>query len=332
MSPQLPLALALAALALGILGEALHAARARRVAHLAFGPPGRPRPWTLAAPFLRAVAAAATTWGLATLLLLPPKVHQGGEEVPLAQRGHIVLVLDVSPSMRLADAGAELTQLRLQRVRDLLTSLLARVPVERFRLSVIAVYNGAKRVVEDTQDLEVVHNILDGLPMHHAFTPGPTRIADGLAEAVKLARPWNPGSTTLVLMTDGDTVAHDVPALPPSIAEVLVVGVGDVRAGKFIAGRQSRQDAGALARIAGRLNGTYHDGNQKHIPSAALSDLVRRATPGPLDRLGLREYALVAVAAGAALLALLPAALQALGTGWRPGVRVHEPSEQEVLA
>jgi Ca-activated chloride channel family protein len=159
--------------------------------------------------------------------------------------------------------------------------------------------------------------------MHYAFRPGKTRLADGLVEAAKLAHPWNPRSTTVIVITDGDTVAPEVPRLPVSVSDVLVIGVGDPRAGAFIAGRQSRQDPSTLARVAARLGGVYHDGNQRQVPSAALEGLVRRVEGGPLERLGAREYALLAVALGAAALALLPLALERGGTAWRPGVTIE---------
>jgi hypothetical protein len=46
-------------------------------------------------------------------------------------------------------------------------------------VSVVAVYNGAKPVVIDTKDFEVMRNILGDLPMHHAFRSGKTKLFDG---------------------------------------------------------------------------------------------------------------------------------------------------------
>ncbi len=77
------------------------------------------------------------------------------------------------------------------------------------------------------------------------------------------------------MLSDGDTVpATGMPKMPASIADVLIVGVGDPRQGSFIDGRMSRQDASTLRQIAARLGGIYHDGNQKHISTA---------TPEPVD-------------------------------------------------
>jgi Ca-activated chloride channel family protein len=313
------LAAALAAIVLVAAAETWHARRVRRVAQLAFGPTRRPRAWARLAPAARGAAAGAVTWGLATLATIEPKVHRV-ESLDKNQLRHLVLVLDVSPSMRLADAGPGGKQARLKRVADLLDSFFERSP-EPFRTSVVAFYNGAKPVVVDTTDLEVIHNILGDLPMNYAFEVGQTKLFDGLEEAAKLARPWEPKSATLVVLSDGDTVpATGIPKLPASIFGVLVVGVGDPRSGSFIDGRQSRQDASTLRQVAVRLGGTYHNGNEKQIPTDVLRSVVQQIDESPFERLTRREYALLACALGAAALAGLPALLSAFGTRWRPGV------------
>jgi Ca-activated chloride channel family protein len=233
---------------------------------------------------------------------------------------HVLLVLDVSPSMRLLDAGPEKKESRMQRARELMDSFFARVPVELYRVSVVAVYNGAKPVVVDTKDYEVVRNILGDLPMHYAFPAGKTKLLSGLEEAVKLAEPWNPRSTTLVVLSDGDTVpGTGMPRLPASIRSVLVVGVGDPNVGKFIDGRQSRQDVPTLKQIAVRLGGTFHNGNDHHLASALISDAMGLESESLFEKLTLRDYALLACAAGALVLGFLPLLLHFFGTSWRPG-------------
>jgi Ca-activated chloride channel family protein len=297
----------------------------RRVALLAFGPRGRPAPWARAAPWLRAAAAGLAAWGLATLLALEPRQHAAPGERPLPRKvdvRHVLIALDVSPSMRLVDAGPAGAQSRMQRAREVLESFFRRVPLEEFRISVVAFYNGAKPVVVDTADIEVVRNILGDLPMEFAFRSGETRLFDGLERAAEIARPWNPGSATLVLVSDGDTVpARGMPRMPDSVGGVLVVGVGDPSSGRFIDGRQSRQDVATLRQVATRLGGTYHNANERHLPSVLIGDLTGAGARGALERLTRREYALLASAAGAFLLALLPVLLQAAGTRWRPGRR-----------
>jgi Ca-activated chloride channel family protein len=303
--------------------ESLHARRCRRLAMLAFGPAGRPAPWARLAPLLRVTALAAVAWGLTTLLVLEPKKHKA-QEVGEGDIRHLLLVLDVSPSMRLQDAGPAGGMSRMKRAAELLTSFFERVPIELYRISVVAVYSEAKPVVIETRDMEVVRNILNDLPMHHAFTPGATDIFAGLHEAARIAKPWRPGSATLALVSDGDTVpAVGMPKLPASIRSVLIVGVGDPVTGRYIDGHQSRQDASTLRQVAVRLAGTYHNGNDKHLPTDLLRQISFAAGKSLVERLTRREYALLAAGVGAVVLALLPLLLHAAGTRWRPGVREH---------
>ena len=305
------------------IAEVLHSHRCRRLAPLAFGPRLRPASWVYAAPLLRVLAVGALVWGLVTLMQLPPRVHQLLERMPEADLKHLVLVLDVSPSMRLQDAGPDKQKSRRQRARDLMDSLFDRVALPEYKVSVIAVYNGAKPVVEDTRDIEVIRNILDDLPLEYAFPSGKTNLFSGLKQAARLARPWRPRSTTVLVISDGDTVpATGMPQMPAAVKDVLVVGVGDPIAGKFIDGRQSRQDASTLRQLAQRLRGFYHNGNAKQIGTSLLE---RFADGGGGERgtqLTRREYAIAAVITGGSLYALLPLFLQLLGSGWRPGVRL----------
>lgn len=313
---------ALATLALAALAEWLHSRRVARVARLAFGPRGKPAAWALTAPAIRALAASAVAWGLATLCTIPPRAHSGDAALArsLEDPRHVLMVLDVSPSMRLVDAGKDQKQSRMQRARDVMESFFDRVPFAQTRVSVIAVYSGAKPVVIDTSDFEVVRNILGDLPMHHAFKAGKTELFAGLEEAARVAKDWNPGSTTLVIVSDGDTVpATGMPRMPASIHRTLVVGVGDPQTGRFIDGRHSRQDVATLKQIAARLGGVFQNANELQISSLAIQESFASEEQNPLDQLTRREYALLALATGAALLALLPLALHLVGTRWRPG-------------
>lgn len=315
-----PEIIACALVLVAIAAEHLHAQRCRRVARLAFGPTGQPMLWARLAPGLRVAALGSLGWGLMTLLLLTPKAHKMGE-IAEADYRHLLLVLDVSPSMRLEDAGPDGKQSRRKRAADLLTSFFERVPVHLYRVSIVATYTEAKPVVIDTRDLEVVRNILSDLPMQFAFPAGPTDLFAGLQEAAKLAHPWKPGSTTVVVISDGDTVpAKGMPKMPASVRHVLVVGVGDPNAGKFIDGHQSRQDASTLRQVAVRLGGTYHNGNEKHLPTDLLRQVTFAGSQSVLEKLTRREYALIACGLGALVLALLPFTLHWAGTRWLPGV------------
>jgi len=316
---MLPEILALAAGAVMALAEWSHARRIRRLAPLAFGPRQRPAFWTVLAPPLRVLAAGALTWGLASLATLPPKSHQAKEVDPKRLR-RVILVLDVSPSMKLKDAGPSLTQSRAERASDLLQSFFERVPMEQVRLSVIATYTSAKPVVVDTKDVAVVKNILTDLPLSHAFEAGSTNLFTGLIEAARIAHPWPRASTTVVVVSDGDTVAPTgMPEMPPSVNHTVLIGLGDPRTGQFINGHQSRQDAATLKQVAIRLRGVYHDGNQKHLPSELLRDITALEAESAFKKLGRREYALAALAIGSFVLAALPWALNHCGTRFRPG-------------
>ena len=312
--------IALAAALLAVTAELFQARRVRRVARLAFGPGCRPALWTWLAPPLRVASYAALAWGLTTLFLVKPKVHKVGL-IPEAELRDLLLVLDVSPSMRLTDAGAEGKQSRRHRAAALLKSFFERVPMELYRTSVIAVYNGAKPVVKRTTDPEVVRNILEDLPMEYAFKAGPTDLLGGLEEAAHMARPWRAKATTLVIVSDGDVVPPTgLPKLPNSIAHVVVVGVGDTSKGRFIDGHLSRQDSSSLRQLAVRLGGVYHNGNEKHLSTDLLRQVTLVGGRSSIERLSRREYALMACAAGATCLSLLPLLLQLFGTTWRPGV------------
>ncbi len=304
---------------LAVLAEWIHARRTARVAFLAFGPRGRPMPWVRLAAPLRIVSFGLLTWSLMTLTLLEPRVHNEND-VPPGERRHLVLVIDVSPSMFLEDAGPDLNLTRRQRASDLVESLFSRIPLRRYRVSVIAVYNGARPMVVDSSDFEVVRYIIEKLPVYQAFESGRTDLFAGLQEASRIARPWNPKSTSVVLLTDGDTVpATGIPRMPASVSTVMVVGVGDFRSGQFIDGHQSRQNVMVLRQIAHRLDGVYHNGNQKHLPSQMVR-LMQESHRTETVQPGLREWALMAALFGSLTAAGLPVLLCLFGTSWKPGV------------
>ena len=308
--------------------EFLHSLRVRKISSLAFGESGKPGWLGIIAPFWRIVAVGLLSWGLATLYQIDPKIHKGNE-LPDAQKKHLVLILDVSPSMGLEDAGPQKNITRRERAAQVMESFFKRVVVDEYKISVIAVYNGAKPVIVDSKDLEVVRYILEELPMYFAFKPGKTKLFSGLEAAAELAKAWNPKSTTIIMVTDGDTVpATGMPRMPAAISNLLIVGVGDSRAGKFIDGHQSRQDSSTLRSIAVRMNGIYHDGNKNHISSDTIAEITQSETKEKFAEFGKREYALIATGTGAALMALLPILLFYFGTSWRPGVN-DNPYERE---
>ena len=318
---------ALAVCAFAALGEWLHGRRVARVARLAFGPSGKPRAWTRVAPLLRVAAVTLLAFGLVELYRLTPRAARP-QLLPEGGFRHLVIALDVSPSMQLKDAGLERKQTRAQRASTVVMSVLERVALEQLRVSIVAFYTGAKPVVIDTYDLEVVKNILGDLPLENAFELGKTSLIAGIKGAAALAQGWAPDSTTLLIVSDGDAVPDTgLPALPKSIHQVLVIGVGSARAGQNIDGHLSRQDAPTLRQLATRLRGVYHDVNEQHLPSEQLAALAQSLPMRDAAGKGRRELALAAVGAGAGLLALLPIALAFAGAAWQGGVR-HSPSSR----
>jgi Ca-activated chloride channel family protein len=317
----LPEIVAFVVLVLLALAEWLHARRVRNIAALAFGHTRSPRTWTHAAPALRVLAGMLMAWSLTTLYFEKPKTFKAKEAAPNQQK-HVIIVLDVSPSMKLEDAGTDGKMKRSKRASELMHSFFQRVPMEMVKLSLVATYTEAKPVVVDTRDVGVIQNIMDGLPLSHAFPSGKTNLFSGIQEAARIATPWERDSTTVLVLSDGDSIPPTgMPRMPISIKDVVLAGVGDSRAGKFINGHQSRQEAASLQQIAVRLRGTYHDGNSHQLPTDLLRKITALPEAGIFEKLSRREYALAALVTGAVIYSSLPWLLLLLGTAWRPGVR-----------
>lgn len=312
-----------AAVLLAAAAELLHARRVARVAGLAFGPRRLAMFWVAGfAGLVRAAAAGAAAWGLTTLGLIPPMSHKEGVIKDNEYR-HLVMVLDVSRSMTLEDAGPDGKQKRSMRAADLIHSFFERVSAEKYKTTLIAFTTEAKVVAHDTTDREVIRHILTEIPLRHAFKPGETNIFSGLEEAAKVARPWPPNSAVLMVVTDGDTVpATGIPKMPASVgSNVVFIGVGNPNKATSIGAHMSRQDASTLRQTATRLNGVYHDGNEKQMSTELVSRIDERASPKDKDRWTAREYGLLAAGLGGGLLGFLPFALALFGTGWHPGRR-----------
>ena len=315
-----PEILALVALVITAATEMIHARRIKAISTLSFGPSAVPSSWYRIVPTMRCLAIALIIWGLTSLLGIQPKIHKAKAVDPNEIR-HIVIVLDVSPSMKIQDAGTEGNKIRSKRAFELMESFFKRVRIEQMRLSLIAVYNGAKPVVVDTKDPEVVRNFLDGMDMYTAFETGKTHLFDGLELAANISNEWRNDSTTVVLLSDGDTVPSvGIPKMPRSVSGILVIGIGNPAKGTFLDGKNSKQDASTLRQIALRLNGTYHDGNVKHIPSETITSLVSVDEKSVLDQMTRREYALIAIGSSSTILAILPFLLNAFGTRWSAGI------------
>jgi Ca-activated chloride channel family protein len=298
-----------------VIAEKIHQRRCSRMGRLAFGPDGAPRAWTRLAPALRVLSLTALTWSLLFLFQIQPKVAVDQKRSSAAYR-HLILVLDVSPSMRIPDAGMEHKQMRSQRASVVLTTIFDRVLMDQTKVNVIAVYTGAKPVITETTDRNVVKNILDELPLEFAFDFGKTKLIDGINLAAEQAKNYPEESTTVIIASDGDTVPEKgMTAMPKSVSKVLLLGLGSHQ-GEFLDGHQSRQDGATLRSIARRLGGEYHDVNVRFLQDQAIKSL-SEAVPLTLKRhMGLRELAMGLALLASALLALLPVALTLSGSRW----------------
>ena len=146
---------------------------------------------------------------------------------------------------------------------------------------------------------------------------GQTDLGKAINAAVKLVNDYPEGSTRLVVFTDGDSVnLVPITPRPKSVKEVFVLGLGNPHKGTFIDGHQSRQEGDTLRAVATALAGSYVDVNEKHLPTTALGDLVVTA-PLPQKGLTLAEWAVLAMVLGSAIYALIPVALEYLGSDWK---------------
>ncbi len=323
---------ALVAMLVGV-AEFFHAQRAARVAHLAFGHAG-PAAWTHVTPFLRTAALALIAFGFHALWTLPPAVQPVAGKPQKPARHHLVVALDVSPSMHLTDSGPRGDKRRSERARTLVASVLQRLDTSHTRTTIVAFYTDAKPVVTDTFDLEVLDNILDDLPLEYAFDPGKTDMYRGIEVAADIGRSWPPGTATLVVVSDGDTLpAKSLVKLPPAFVNTLVLGVGHPHKGQFIDGHSSRQNVRALQQLALRLGGSYHDGNELHVPTPVLTAATSSLAPPKQRDLGHRDLALAALASGSLILLLLAPLLALLGTpSSAPARRTRAASRTQLQA
>ena len=295
--------IAFAVLVIVGIAEWLHARRVARVARLAFGPSGRASNWTIVVAPSRTIAAALATWGLMFLVTYDP-IEIDRKPAKIASN-HLLVLLDVSPSMQLKDSGAEAQGIsRAKRAGEVVQAVLDRLDMENTRISIVAFYTDALAIVQDTFDKEVIRNALDGLPMYTAFESGPTDLKKGLVKAFEIARLWPADSATLLIVTDGD-VATGIPSvIPSSIADTIVVGLGDPVKSSDVNGHASRQDTMGLRQLATRLGGFYHDGNRKHLPSEVVNSLTMIA-PRVGGNWSVRDLALLAVGIGCSTLAFI---------------------------
>jgi Mg-chelatase subunit ChlD len=302
---------------LAALAEWLHARRCQRLARLAFGPDSRPRVWTKLAPPVRVLALAAAAWALVVLLAFDGSSRSRDRNV--AATRHLMTLLDVSPSMELADAGEGGNQTRRDRAAGVIKSVVDRANSDRVKLTMACFYTDAMLLVKECADREVVWNFADNLPLHIAYKPGKTSLLKSLNTAGGFIKDFPRKSVTFLVVTDGDTVpGTGLKPMPSAVANVVIVGVGNPGRGTFIDSHQSRQNNAELSQLARRLGGHYHDGNSKQVPGELLRRLTAPDENADKSQVSLRTLAVIALAASAALLCLLPVMLELFGSRWKP--------------
>ncbi|SFI64556.1 vWA domain-containing protein [Planctomicrobium piriforme] len=316
---MLPVSLAVAVCVLATLAEMVHQRRVQRVSGLVFGPHRGLSVAARLAPVLRVVSLTAVTWGLTVLILLPPKAH-GLVELPKEQRQNLIIALDVSPSMRAVDAGQKHDISRMRRAAEAIESIFSRSTMEGMTVSVVAFYTKAKPVVVQSTDMEVIRHVTNDLPLHYMFDSGKTNILAGIETSAQLAKNWPLNSTTLLVITDGDTVpSTELPLFPPSIKDLLLIGVGDPNNGTRVNSELTRQNVDALRQVAMRYQGNYHNANEQNLPTTLLNDLAISSRRSKRSQFSMKDWALLCVGAGSLMSAAVPLGLALFGTRWRPG-------------
>jgi Ca-activated chloride channel family protein len=129
---------------------------------------------------------------LATLCVALARPHRS-TLVP-SDRATVILVVDVSGSMRATDVKPT----RLGAAQEAVRTFLGKVPA-RVRVGLIAFSGEAQVAAPPTTDHELVRASLDSLDFFSGF--GGTAIGDALAAAVELAKPAAPSSTQTIAFT-----------------------------------------------------------------------------------------------------------------------------------
>ncbi len=315
---------------LAAFAEWLHARRVRRLARLAFGPENQPRLWTQLAPPLRVLALAGVVWAL--VILMAFEGSSRARENKAKTTRHLMIMLDVSPSMLLKDSGEGGVTPRAAQAANLIRSVLDRAPSGEVKVSMTCFYTDAMPLVTACSDREVIMNFAGNLPLHIAYQPGKTDLVKSLNTVGDLVKDLPRKSTTLLVISDGDTVPDSgLKPMPSAVSDVIFAGVGDPARGTFIDGHLSRQDSASLSQLARRLGGIYHNGHRLNVPSEMLRHLIAPDETKEKVKINLRVLAMIILAASASVLCLLPLLLEYFGSAWKPVVR-GATKEEEVAA
>ena len=314
-SPTVIASCAAVAGVLGVFAEKRHAKRIALSVPLAFGPAHSRAAWTKILPVLRGALIAAAVWALMTLI----SIDGAKAEARSTQERHLVVLLDVSPSMLIEDASPAHNQRRGLRAAEVLESVLNRAPGDHLKVWLSAFYTTQKPLIQESVDRNLILYMARDVPLHIAFKAGKTNLLDAVnktaAQCVQLRR----GSTTLLVLSDGDTVSDTgLAPLPPAINKVIIAGIGDTAKGEFIDSHVSRQDTASLSQLARRLQGHFYDANTRHIPSESLTSLMAPTTQKNLTGIDTKKLAIGIITCVALIQAGIPLLLHRFGAPPHP--------------
>jgi len=316
----IPLAAAGLAFLITLFAEWLHSRRVKRLAMLSFGPTGCPRSWTVAAPWIRIICLSGIAWSLAALLLLSsasPAADDKDAAHRMSDPEQLVLLIDVSPSMAIKDAGRSGEQTRRERVGDVVSSLLDRMG-RQVRYTVICFYTRSVPIAKMVRDKSIVRNVFSDLPVEITMKPGKTDLGLAVKDTLAFIKDYPKNSVTLLICSDGDIEsAPDMVERAESIGNTIILGVGDVKRGTPIDNHISRQDSITLSRLSQQLHGSYLNINTKNIPSSAVADLCDSGTLAAASKIGRTRLYTIWLGLFATVYAFLPVVLEFFGSDWK---------------
>jgi Ca-activated chloride channel family protein len=283
---------------------------------LAFGPGGSPPARVSWLAPVRVGGVLLLIWGFLTALANGPPRFASLREAATDEEPRVVILLDVSPSMDIEDAGPAENMSRRSWGATVLWQRLSRMPAGQVRISVVAFYTSAKPIVVDARDPGLIRHLLYAVPLRQVFEHGITYLGPGLEAVTDLVRDWPPRSASLIVLTDGGDVEPQAVARPPAIKDVWVVGVGSQH-GILHDGQPSFQECACLKEIADHLGGIYNNCNGAEADERMLEPLWHyfQAAAGRPSR---RRTAALAALFGGVLLSAVPLMLTRWGRKARP--------------
>jgi Ca-activated chloride channel family protein len=140
----------------------------------------------------RYIPPALALLALAALFVALARPHR--TTLVASDRATVVLVIDVSGSMRATDVKPS----RLAAAQNAVRTFLNKVP-HNVRVALVAFAGDPQVAAPPTTDLDVVRQGLDSLGYYSGY--GGTAIGDAIAAAVDLVKPQNPNGTQTIAYT-----------------------------------------------------------------------------------------------------------------------------------